>query len=142
MDFSLGDGGDPSGLQLALPSPGSHASFPSNGPGKEGPHIVLDPPEQRAPPQDVASGGKDKPGRHLSGLQSYSHLHQRCRQTVDGKNSELIIEGNIDINKQFKRQEELPHTTRWYNTVVNQTEIKSILDKINFRIAVSEGGKF
>merc|ERR1719450_789816 len=35
--------------------------------------------------------------------------------------------------------DELPHTTRWYNTVVNQTEVKQVLDKIDFRIGVGEG---
>jgi len=51
--------------------------------------------------------------------------------------SSLILTFTNVVDKQL--MEELPHTTRWYNTVVNQTEIKSILDKINFRIAVSEG---
>ena len=38
-----------------------------------------------------------------------------------------------------KLKDELPHVTRWYNTVVNQKLVKTVLDTVNLEISLNKG---
>ena len=38
-----------------------------------------------------------------------------------------------------KLKDELPHVTRWYNTVVNQKLVKAVLDTVNLEITPRKG---
>ena len=55
----------------------------------------------------------------------------------------LVFSNKVAIDDKIR--DELPHVTRWYNTVINQNNVKSVLDGVNLELKatpkVFKGGK-